>query len=79
MTVKGEEGMSADQRFIWQTKTAATEIDAVPADGALAHVTVTYRCNTRVLWWNEAGTARNAAASFWVSGSGIQPDYTLQP
>lgn len=79
VTVTGTEGMSARQRFIWQTKAASTAIEAVPADGALADVTVTYRCNTRVLWWYEAGAARQTTASLWIPGSGPQPVYTLEP
>ncbi len=71
--------MTAGQRFIWQTKSADTAVEAVPSEGALAHVTVTYRCNTRVLWWFEAGAARQATASLWIPGSGPQPDYILEP
>lgn len=79
VTVTGADGMSARQRFIWQTKAAGTAIEAVPADGAQAQVTVTYRCNTKVLWWYEAGAARQTTASLWIPGSGPQPEYTLEP
>jgi hypothetical protein len=79
VTVDGTAGMTADQNFIWTTKTAATSIHSVPAAGAVANVTVVYHCNVQVLWWVEPGSARWASAALWVNGSGPQPSYTIRP
>ncbi|QCB97548.1 hypothetical protein E5206_11980 [Arthrobacter sp. PAMC25564] len=79
VSVNGAAGMRAEQNFIWNTKTAATSISSVPPEGALANVTVTYRCNVKVLWWYEAGSGQQAAGTRWVYGSGPQPGYTLFP
>jgi hypothetical protein len=79
VSVNGTAGMSAEQNFIWNTQTAATSIDSVPPEGALANVTVTYRCNVKVLWWYEAGSGQQATGARWVYGSGSQPSYTLVP
>lgn len=79
VTVAGTGDLRADQNFIWTTQTAAVSIDSVPPEGATANVTVTYRCNIRMLWWKEAGSSRYATAALWVNGSGPQPSYTLVP
>jgi hypothetical protein len=79
VTVDGTAGMTADQNFIWTTKTAATSIHSVPAAGAVANVTVVYHCNVQVLWWVEPGSARRVSAALWVNGSGPQPSYTIRP
>ncbi len=79
VTVDGTAGMTADQNFIWTTKTAATSIHSVPPAGAVANVTVVYHCNVQVLWWLEPGSARKVTAALWVNGSAPQPSYTIRP
>lgn len=79
VTVNGTGDLRADRNFIWNTQTAETPIDSVPPEGALANVTVTYHCNVQVLWWHEAGSARQATGTRWINGSGWQPSYTLVP
>jgi hypothetical protein len=79
VNVNGTGDLRADQNFIWNTQSAATSIDSVPPEGAVANVTVTYHCNIQMLWWHEAGSARRATAARWVNGSGAQPSYTLVP
>ena len=79
VTVDGTAGMTADQNFIWTTKTAATSIHSVPPAGAVANVTVVYHCNVQVLWWLEPGNSRKVSAALWVNGSGPQPSYTIRP
>ncbi|WP_427131426.1 hypothetical protein [Pseudarthrobacter sp. S9] len=79
VTVDGTAGMTADQNFIWTTQTAATSINSVPSEGALANVTVVYHCNVQVLWWLEPGSAQKVTAARWVNGSGEQPSYTFSP
>ena len=79
VTVDGTAGMTADQNFIWTTKTAATSIHSVPPTGAVANVTVVYHCNVRVLWWLEPGSAHKVTAALWVNGSAPQPSYTIRP
>ncbi|SFT71394.1 hypothetical protein SAMN04487915_102383, partial [Arthrobacter sp. ov118] len=79
VTVNGTSGMTADQNFIWTTKTAAASIHSVPPGGAVANVAILYHCNVQVLWWLEPGDARTVTASVWVNGSGAQPDYTISP
>lgn len=79
VTVEGTAGMTADQNFIWTTKTAATSIHSVPPAGAVANVTVVYHCNVQVFWWVEPGNARRVSAALWVNGSAPQPSYTITP
>lgn len=79
VTVDGTAGMTADQNFIWTTKTAATSIRSVPSAGAVANVTVVYHCNVQVFWWVEPGNARRVSAALWVNGSAPQPSYTIKP
>jgi hypothetical protein len=79
VNVNGTGDLRADQNFIWNTQTAETPIASVPPEGALANVTVTYHCIVQVLWWQEAGSARQATGTRWINGSGWQPTYTLVP
>lgn len=78
-TVYGTGGLRADQNFIWTTQTAAVSINSVPPEGAIANITLTFRCTIRVLWWHEAGRSQYVTAARWVNGGGPQPGYTLAP
>lgn len=78
-TVQGADNLRADQNFIWTTQSAAVSIDSVPPEGAIANVTLTYRCTIQVLWWQEAGRSQYVTAALWVNGGGPQPGYTLAP
>lgn len=79
VTVEGTGDLTASQNFLWTTQTAKVSIGQVPPEGAVAWVTVTYRCKVQVLWWQEAGSSQYATAARWVNGTGPQPSYTLVP
>lgn len=79
VTVEGTGDLNASQNFTWATQTAAVSIREVPPEGAIAWVTVTYRCKIQVLWWHEAGSSRYATAARWINGAGPQQSYTLAP
>lgn len=78
-SVYGMGDLRAEQNFVWTTQTAAVSLGPVPPEGAMAHITITYRCTIQVLWWQEAGSSQYVSALRWVNGTGPQPSYILAP
>lgn len=77
--INGSGEMHASQNFANTTQSAATSILGVPPGGAMAHVTVTYHCKVKVLWWYRPGDRELGVGNRWVYGSGWQPNYVITP
>jgi hypothetical protein len=75
--VSGTDARTLSMRGEWQgsASTARVTITGVPAGGAQANVTVTYRC--KVTWLGLPGYGEPASGIRWIYGSGTQPTYTL--